>query len=221
MGDGNRSQLVSAAYKMMKLLEVNKRAQRDVQIHPKRMGIHPKIRGGKKMQIGVMFKKGVKIVRVGFSKELCGPDRAVAFEQNTNKKNIANHTMSVTNASDNFAKYDVGAIRAGAVGCNHLNQFLAAISDGVICPKIYLTELCDQGNERLSKDSITQNNDDFRDACTDGLRWFLIDADVEDEYPDLPDIFQRALNVEHHIGEGSRYNIHYVVGPHIKKNEAN
>jgi len=218
MGDGNRSQLVSAAYKMMKLLQTSKRAQRDVQIHPKRMGIHPKNRGGKKMQIGVMFKKGVKIVRVGFSKELCGSDRAVAFEQNITTKNIEKHTMNVTKTSENFAKYDVGSVRAGAVGCTHLNQFLAAVSDGVKCPKIYISELCDQGNDRLSKDSLTHNNDDFRAACTDGLRWFVIDADVEDEYPDLPDIFQRALNVEHHIGEGYRYkSIQYVVGPHSKK----
>ena len=63
MGNGDRSQLVSAAYKMMKLLEVSKRAQRGVQISSKRMGIHPKNRGGKKMQVGSMFKKGGKGVK--------------------------------------------------------------------------------------------------------------------------------------------------------------
>ena len=48
MGGGARSQLASAAYRMMDLLLADKRAQKDVLMHCKRVGIHPKNRGGKK-----------------------------------------------------------------------------------------------------------------------------------------------------------------------------
>jgi hypothetical protein len=203
MGCGARSQLVSAGYRMIDMLIVNKRAQTNVQMHSKRVGIHPKNRGGKKMQHTAMYKKGVKIIKVGYSKKLCGPDRAIAFENNPKTNNCDKHTIDVTNTSEFFAKYESGTIRAGAVGCTHLNQFIAAIADGVKCPAIYTAELCDQGSDRLSKDILTHNNDEFCDGVASGLRWTLIDADVEVDYPDLPDIFQRALNVEHNIGEGA------------------
>ena len=37
----------------------------------------------------------------------------------------------------------------------------------------------------------------------DGLKFIMIDSIVEKEFPELANIFQKALNIEHHIGEGS------------------
>lgn len=155
------------------------------------------------MQVVTMFKKGSKIVRVGFVPKLCGPDKAIAFEKT---RKCVDHTEAITESSEHFATYVGGNIRAGAVGCNHLNQFIAAIFDGVKCPELFKDHLCEKGFDTLSRELITNGYPNFREAVDDGLRWTLIDADIEDEYPDCPDILQRALNVEHHIGEGFETN---------------
>ena len=40
-----------------------------------------------------------------------------------------------------------------------------------------------------------------------GLRWTVITYVIEKEFPRLPQIFQRALNVEHHVGEGQSVDV--------------
>ena len=39
-----------------------------------------------------------------------------------------------------------------------------------------------------------------------GLKWTYIYAHIVEKYPELPNIFQKALNVEHHIGEGETWD---------------
>ena len=62
--------------------------------------------------------------------------------------------------------------------------------------------LNDQGSDRLPAKILAHNNEEFCKGVASGLRWALVDAEVEGAYPDLHHIFQRALNVEHNIGEG-------------------
>ena len=35
-----------------------------------------------------------------------------------------------------------------------------------------------------------------------GLKWTVIGSDMEMQFPKLPHLIQKSLNVEHHIGEG-------------------
>ena len=192
--------LVTLMYQMLKML---REAQLgfDTQVHPKQMGIHPRSRSGKKMVPSTMQKKGYKIKNVGFANALCGTDRAVAFEVNPMSKHIEEHTISTTAASKLFASYEKGVIRGGSCGCGHLNQFLAAVHDGA---ESMYTDLCDAGDTKLSSRLVAKGNQEFEDAIQKGIVWFMIKWEIERDYPDLPSIVQRGLNVEHHVGEGPR-----------------
>ena len=169
------------------------------------MGIHNKNRQGKKMIDVTMQKKGNKVTNVGFRLELCGPkDRAFAFEVNPLNNNIEDHTIAVTSSSDKFANYSRGVIRGGSVGCGHLNQFLAAVRDGA---ESCYPELCNHGDNRLSKDIVAKDNAAYADAIDNGITWYMFKYQLEVDYPEFPAILQRALNVEHHVGEGKLSNI--------------
>jgi hypothetical protein len=190
--------LVQLMYFMIDLIK--KSGQRvEMKIPPKQVGIHPSNRSGKKMVGAVMQKKGNKISNVGFTLKLCGPDRAIAFEVSPTSNAIEQHTLTTTKSSPLFAKYEPDTIRAGSTGCGHLNQFLAAVNDGATTSYAHLS-LPDDG--RLSKSIITKDNAEFEDAVVNGITWFVIKFQIEESYPLLPNIIQRALNVEHHVGEG-------------------
>ena len=190
--------LVQIMYAMVKIL---KEAEMGIpmRIKPGHMGIHPKNRSGKKMLPSTMQKKGRKITNVGFTNDLCGPDRAIAFEVSPKSNEIEDHTIKTTDQSKQFGQYKRGVIRGGSVGCGHLNQFLYAVEDGA--ESVY-KDLCMPDETRLSKNIITKDNAAYLDTIENGLVWFLIKAEVEEMYPQSPAIIQRALNIEHHVGEG-------------------
>ena len=75
----------------------------------------------------------------------------------------------------------------------------AAANSGAECP---FPELCDVGKNTMSKSIIVADNDDLRAAMDVGLTWTMIKWSIEVDYPALPSILQRGLNVEHHVGEG-------------------
>ena len=131
--------------------------------------------------------------------ELCAPDRAIAFEVNPLSDHIEAHTIAVTTASQLFAVYAKGVLRGGSCGCGHLNQWLAAVRYGA---QTSYTDLCDQGDTRLNARIVAKGNPDYEKAIEKGLVWFLFKYQMEEQYPELPAIVQRALNVEHHVGEG-------------------
>ena len=194
----NGDKLVSLMYLMLKIArEAN--MGRDMQVHPKQMGIHPKNRSGKKMVPTTMQKKGNKITNVGFAKALCGTDRAVAFEVNPMSKHIEDHTIATTSASKKIGKYSKGMVIGGSCGCGHLNQWLAAVGDGA---ETSYADLCDNGETTISKHLVTKGNVEYDDAIQNGIVWFMLKWELERDYKELPSITQRGLNVEHHVGEG-------------------
>ena len=147
-----------------------------------------------------MHKKGSKIYNVGFNLKLCGPDKAVAFENNPKTKHCEVNTLEVTKGSPLFAKYKPGNIRGGSCGCSHLNQWLAAVADGTQTP--FPKNLADHGSDNISTRRVMEHNEQLATTLEKGLTWTMIKWEIEEAYPQLPHIFQRALNVEHHIGEG-------------------
>ena len=175
-------------------------------VHPKRMAVHPANRGGAKMQSLKMFQKGAKIVDVGFLLSLCGPDKAIAFSNNPKDDLIAKNHFNNTAGNEHFANFVVGDIEAGSSGCGHLNQFLAAIIDGAtLTSGIDGTKLCEPGSNKLSRRVIvaSQPTDELDKTLESGLKWTVIHHRIEEKYPRLPFIVQKALNTEHHIGEGA------------------
>jgi hypothetical protein len=190
--------LVSLMYLMLKLLR-EAQMGRDTRIQPKQMGVHPKNRSGKKMVPNTMQKKGIKITNVGFAQALCGIDRAIGFEVNPMSKHIEEHTIATTSASPMFAKYEKGLVVGGSVGCGHLNQWLAAVGDSA---ESSYSDVCDRGETKLSAHLVAKDNVEYELAIEKGIVWFLIKWEIERDYPELPNVIQRGLNVEHHVGEG-------------------
>ena len=190
--------LVQLVYTMIDLSRKGEMGN-DVQVPPHQMGIHPKNRQGKKMIATTMQKKGNKITNVGFRNQLCGPDRAIAFEVTPLSNHIEAHTLAVTSASPMFATYGAGVVRGGSCGCGHLNQWLAAVRHGA---ETSYTDLCDKGETRLRAGIVTKGNPEYEKAVQEGITWFMFKYQMEDQYPELPSIIQRALNIEHHVGEG-------------------
>ena len=54
----------------------------------------------------------------------------------------------------------------------------------------------------MSATFLASHDDNLKPALSRGLRWTLISWRTEANYPLLPNFAQRALNVEHHVGEG-------------------
>ena len=55
---------------------------------------------------------------------------------------------------------------------------------------------------RIIKKDLEFYGGDFGDVLNGGLKWTYIRPHVEALYPKLPFLLQKALNVEHHVGEG-------------------
>jgi len=168
-------------------------------LKPEHMGVHPANRAGKKMVDLSMQKKGFKIWKAGFSLKLCPKEKAVAFEDNPSTLAAEKHTIAITSRSQLFGQYLPGSVQAGSVGASHLNQWLHAATSGA---QSQYTELCDKGSDRISRGMAEGQNDDLRVSFLKGLEWTMIKWQIAEMYPLLPSWFQRALNIEHHIGQG-------------------
>ena len=192
------SQVVTLVFEMLDMLALVGWSYKAV-LHSKHVGIHPSNRGGKRMMHASCHRKGHKILHVGFRLQLCGPDRAICFENNPNSNDVVAHTMNLT-ASEFFADYVPAQIRTGSVGCSHLNQWLAAIHDGAKTP--YPTDMADPGSEKISKTRVIADNKNLHSAVHDGIIWTVIKFQIAVDYDKFPGLVQRALNTEHHVGEG-------------------
>ena len=184
-------------------------------MHPKSIAPHPKNRGGSKMQWGKIYSKGAKIIKVGVSLNECGPNKAVAFEDRTNS--FGNAHVELCKTSPHYAEFtDRQAVEAGSVGCGHWNQFLACIIDARPVPERFRKQLCEEGNPNLDGVRLGRDQPSLRKILDDGLKWTIISHQIERDYPELPNILQKALNIEHHIGEGHILLVRFM----YKKNSA-
>ena len=133
----------------------------------------------------------------------CSPDAAVAFDENPKTKHVTKQHVALCKTSPHFANYDEISIECGSVGCGHWNQFLACIIDGCEVPKQFQKILCEPGCTTLDADRLCRTQPALRTLIDRGLAVTCIRAEIEEEFPKLPLIFQKALSVEHHIGEDS------------------
>ena len=80
IGAGDQdAKLVASFDLMVELLKSNGLIDQ-MRLPPSKVGVHPDNRDGKAMSGQTMQNKGSKIVNVGTSQALCGPNRAVCFE---------------------------------------------------------------------------------------------------------------------------------------------
>ena len=89
--------------------------------------------------------------------------------------------------SDKFGKSVENEIRYGSLACGHTNQFLVAALDRAVSDEEAIST-----DGRISIEQITKGDPQLSEALEKGLKWLVLDADVEDLYPSLPDLVQRA-----------------------------
>ena len=176
-------------------------AIKDMTLVPSLVGVHPSNRSGKLLTSASMWSKGSKIVAVGFSNDIC-KGKAWAFQEHPTERHVKKSMGTlVGSAPDNFGSLS-DSYMAGSVGCGHLNQFLLAVSEGKTCSEPSIAD--EKG--RVDTAKLWRDDGALRLACEQGLRWHIIDYEVEVAYPRLPEIVQRCLNVEHNIGAGESFD---------------
>ena len=152
---------------------------------------------------GPMCLKQVQTKSVGVSLAECGENKAVAFEDDPVNTKMAKDHVKLCQTSERYARYtDPEAVEGGSVGCGRWNQFLACIVDKRPVPMKYRGRLCEAGLDSLDPERLCRDQPVLRPLLTTGLRFIMIRHSIEVEFPELPKLLQKALNIEHHIGEG-------------------
>ena len=201
--DANESQIVTLMDEMQQIL-IDSGVARKLRLPPKCVGVHPKNRGGNKMSPLAMNARGGKILSVGFSPKLCNVDRCWAFQEGDDR-HIHKRMVEMTSSSAMFMDLEDEYL-GGSVGAGHLNQFLGALNGGKPCSETKWKT--DAGV--WDKAKLIANDAHLAEFQSEGLWWCLIDKSVETDFPQLPVIFERGLNTEHHIGVGETFDQMFV-----------
>ena len=198
------ARLVQAKDAMMEILLQCQMAELKF-MKPKKVVPHIANRGGSKIQWTKIFEKLAKIITVGVSKAACGHDRAVCFSVTEKDRSSAIAHVEVCKISPHYANFvDPDIVDGASVGCGHWNQGLANIEDEVLVPVEFREKLCEKGKDHLDKERLCKTQPVLRSLLDTGLQWFCIRPEVQIDFPQTATILQKALNVEHHIGEGQR-----------------
>lgn len=164
-------------------------------IHPKAVGVHPKNRDGEGLLLGRAVSRGEKILSVGFSWKVVALD-AICFEDHPGHRQIADFTMDQCAANPGMAQYVRHEVKFGPVGATHCNHWLAMVGDESPCTSPTLSE-----DGKMSQRKVFVDKD-AKHAVEHGLKWVAISYLVEEAFPAIPTIIQRALNASSQMGEG-------------------
>jgi hypothetical protein len=173
------------------------------QLPPHSVGVHTANRGGKTMSGLSMMAKGAKILMVGASRKLCGPDRCIAMEDPPGASTTYNRMVEIAKGCPMFAQPSQH-IRYGSLGGGHLNQFLTSVNARCPTSEEFLWE--HMGTRIVDKVRLCASDPVLDDLCHNGLTWTIIPHSIGSAFPLLADLVQKALNVEHHIGEGETWD---------------
>ena len=201
--DSSKSQIVTLMDEMQQIL-IDSGVAKKIRLQPKCVGVHPKNRGGNKMSPLAMNARGGKIISVGFSPKLCNVDRCWAFQEGDGK-HIHKRMAELTASSPMFSCLEDEYL-GGSVGSGHLNQWLGAVNaERPCCETKWKTD-----GGVWNKAALIANDAQLADYQSEGLWWWLVDKSVEVAFPQIPVIFERALNTEHHIGVGETFDQMFV-----------
>ena len=187
------------------MMDAMKRAGllQQLQLPPRCVGVHPANRGGKTMSGLSMMAKGAKILMVGASRKLCGSDRCIAMEDPPGASTTYNRMVEIAKGCPMFAQPSQH-IRYGSLGGGHLNQFLTSVNARCPTSEEFLWE--HMGAHIVDKARLCASDPVLDDLCHNGLTWTIIPHSIGSAFPLLADMVQKALNVEHHIGEGETWD---------------
>ena len=163
---------------------------------PKQVAVHPANRNGQMITASGYQNRGLKMHGVGFVKSVLERE-AVAFHDNPFTQKIAHESLKLFQTDPRFASYNLNEIQGGSVGASHANHWCAATIDEQPCN---LESVSAHG--KIDKNRL-YTKDEFRDVCEGtGAKWWWIRWEIDYEFPEIPDIYQGALNAVQHVGSG-------------------
>ena len=205
ISDGAASNIVANYDQMMSCMTESGMVQ-ELLLPPHVVGVHVANRGGKMMSGAAMMARGARIVTVGTSKALCGPSRCVCMEDPPNSTITYDRMVQTAASCPMFAKPSK-LIKYGSLGGSHLNAFLNSVN--AMCPtteSVLQQTFTDVGaTSPIDKARIFNSDRVLADICTQGLRWSVVHHSMGTTFPMLADMIQKALNTEHHIGQGETW----------------
>ena len=122
-----------------------------LQIHPKKVGVHPCNRYGFGLQVHNVHRLGARIVGMGWSWEACS--LAIAMRSGGASK-IAEFTMDLQAESTKLGRNKPQDIDFGSLACGHTNQFLVAYINQVPTDE----EVLQGPDDRISLEKIFKND---------------------------------------------------------------
>ena len=175
-------------------------------VHPKKVAIHKANRDG----LGVVEESvhGILVDIDGDGFVWSAVDEACAFEDALDRRH-AKFTADMCNSEPALASFRVDEIEIAGVACVHTNQALAAAIDGV--PTEHESIAFDG---HISTAKLSAKNANMSAAIEHGLKWTIIPRWVDEKYPALADLIQRAKNK---VGQTQRRPTMWQTIAHISK----
>lgn len=174
-----------------------------LEVAPAMLLVHPSNRAGGMLSWYDCHEKGSRILA-------CGPDlskiqESVAIELATyasKRQSQLQANKDLVNASAGQLAKVSGQERYLSLGSSHLSQFCKAVFHNANTEHQELMAMC---NGTMSIEALTQGQPAtvFQKMCTTGWKWSILQACVEDCFPDLPCMVQQALNASHGVAMGS------------------
>ena len=156
------------------------------QIQHKHVGVHKCNRHGFGVAWSRFHRLGRKIWKMGFSWAAAAP--AICIEDDEESSN-ADFTVEMQDRADGYGKQKLHEIKYASLGGSHLNQLNVAIDNSA--PSV-VAELTMDG--RMSKHKVAAKDREWGKCLDQGLMWTVLDKKVEQLYPTLPNLIQRARN---------------------------
>ena len=169
-----------------------------------------------------MNARAMKIISVGFSRGLCGPEKMVCMEDVPGTHATYKRMLGTAATSNMFARPSKH-IQWGSLGGSHLNQLLTSII--AKCPTCEPLLAMPMGEKVIDKERLFADDPLLKEACECGLKWTVIPHTIGSAFPLFADMVQKALNTEHNIGQGEdwaqvMYQLAVATGEHQSVNKA-
>ena len=186
----------------MMLIAVRCGAVRTLRLGVDDVGVSPFNRNKKLLSGRDVHTLASNLAKVGFSWQRCGPQRAIAMQENPRTKEIAAATTKLCE-DPLIAPMGKAMPLAGSLGCGHLNQSLRLHKHKHHTP---IVDLQEHGGARLDTDRLCADDPQLRKARDEGLVWQMIEYRLQEQYPDLSGFISSALNVENAVARAESWD---------------
>jgi hypothetical protein len=188
---GDRNMGVVTQYNEIRKILMDANIAYRIPLHTDMFVVHPANRGKLGVNAHEAHRNGATIKRVGADLELL--KKTTAFELPTSGERrdfILNNFDKIVKRSKGLLANRTGAERYASVGGGHTSQFCRAANAACITKQASIST----ASGIISKEKLMHNDTIFRVMLEEGWMWDIFPSCVEEKWPQLPDLAQRALN---------------------------